>query len=404
MVKLVPDLSPLFLPRPRILFAGLISTSSLHGSRAMSLPRTTIVVGAGLGGLVLGQCLKAKNIPVTILEKASSSPRFNYGITLDRSVYQPLLPLIQISEASFLEKCCIGIPGSQMGSATTTLTSRCHRGRLESILREGLDIRWEQRLNSVELNPQGISFHVEKGVMMESDTLVGADGVHSLLRKLFIPDSYLNVLPYVVFNGRRSITLEDYRHGLQPYMADQTTIQALHGNVLFRVYVNQYTATDVHLGYTYSRPARADDPLYKPGRPTTAAENIPEEFYAELSQFKEKELGSGFAGIFDSKKVRQDRVLHWLMRSTLVPLGDIQDLAYRGVWLIGDAAHLMPILGGDGANKAITDAIDLAEHLSNVSTSNKNEFIGERHQEWRRAVNEGERRLSEMHGLSSPSS
>lgn len=72
-----------------------------------------IVVGAGLGGLVLGQCLKAKNIRVTILEKASSSPRFKYGMTLHRFVYQPLLPVLQMCEASFLEKCSIGIPGSR---------------------------------------------------------------------------------------------------------------------------------------------------------------------------------------------------------------------------------------------------------------------------------------------------
>ena len=187
-------------------------------------------------------------------------------------------------------------------------------------------------------------------------------------------------------------------------MAGRMVIQALHGNVLFRVYVNEYTATDVRLGYTYSRPARANDPLHQPDRPIAGAENIPDEFYAELSQFKQKELGLGFADIFDSEKIRQDRVLHWLMRSTMVPVEDIQNLADRGVWLIGDAAHAMPILGGEGANRAITDAICLSEHLSNASTSDKNEFLEKRHREWRRAISESEKRLSEMHGLSSPSS
>lgn len=369
----------------------------------MSLPRTTIIVGAGLGGLTLGQCLKAKNIPVTILEKASSSPRFNYGITLHRSVYHSLLPVLGMNEASFLGKCSIGMPGTQMDSATTRTTFRCHRGRLESILREGLDIRWEHCLEGVEATPRGVSLHTENGSMMESDTLIGADGVHSLLRKSLIPNSRLNVLPYVVFNGRRSITMEDYQHKIQAHMAGQTIIQALHGNVLFRVYVNEYTATHVSLGYTYSRPARANDPLHEPDRPTTGATNIPEEFYAELSQFKQNELGPVFADMFDSETVRQDRLLHWLMRSTVIPLQDIQDLADCGVWLIGDAAHPMPILGGEGANEAITDAINLAEHLSNTSSPNKNAFHARRHQDWRKAVNNCERRLSEMHGLSSSS-
>ena len=240
--------------------------------------------------------------------------------------------------------------------------------------------------------------------MIESDTVIGADGVHSLLRKSFIPSSYLNVLPYVVFYGRRSITLENYQHRLQPHMAGQTIIQALHSNALFRVCVNEYTATDVNLGYTYSRPASAKDPLHKPDRPTSGANNVPEALYDELSQFDQQQIKPGIADIFNSEEVRQDTVLHWLMRSHMVPLEDLEDLADRGVWSIGDAAHPMPILGGDGANQAITDSIDLAKHLSNVLTSGKNQFLEKRHRKWRTAVNESERKLSEMHVLSPNSS
>lgn len=95
-------------------------------------------------------------------------------------------------------------------------------------------------------------------------------------------------------------------------------------NVLFWVYVNAYTERDVHLGYTYSRSAGASDPLHEPNRPTAGADNRPEDFYAELSQLKQKGLGPGFADAFESEKVCQGRVLHWLMRSTMVPLEDVQ--------------------------------------------------------------------------------
>lgn len=290
-----------------------------------------------------------------------------------------------------------------MDLAITAKEFRCHRGRFESILRAGLDIRWEKCLKGVQMMPQGISLQLEDGSMMKCDTLVGADGVHSLIRKSFIPNCNPHVLPYVVFNGRRSIIIEDNQLGLQPHMAGQAIIQALRGNVLFRIYINEYTPTAVHFGYTYSRPARLDDPLHRPDRPTTGADNIPEEFYVELSQYGQKQLGPGFAEIFDSEKVRQDRVLHWLMRSTVVRLEDAQYLADQGVWLIGDAAHPMPILGGEGANQVIIDAIGLAKHLSNVSKSDKGLFLEERLRQWEGAVHKSERRLSEMHGLSSPS-
>lgn len=68
------------------------------------------------------------------------------------------------------------------------------------------------------------------------------------------------------------------------------------------------------MGYTYSRPALVSDALHQPDGPTTGADNIPCEFYAELSQYGEKQLGPGFAEVFDSEKVRKDRVLHYLMR------------------------------------------------------------------------------------------
>ena len=61
----------------------------------------------------------------------------------------------------------------------------------------------------------------------------------------------------------------------------------------------------------------------------------------------------------------------------------------------------MPILGGDGANKAMIDSIDLAEHLSKASTTKQKEFLKKRHEELRRAMDESDWRLCEMHGLNS---
>ena len=263
----------------------------------------TIIVGAGLGGLVLGQWFKARNIPVTILERAYFPALRNYGITLHRSLYQRLLPVLQENEASFLKECSI-----EMDSANTAQTFRCHRGRLEDFLRKDLDIRWGQHLKGVQMTPNRVSLEIEDEPTIEGDTLIGADGVHSLLRNAFF------VPPYDVFYGRRSITLEFYQHRLQPYMEGQAVMQALHGNVLFQVYVNEYTATAIDLGYTYSRPARISGALHLQDRPTTGADNIPSEFYAELSQYGEKQLGPGFAEVFDSEKVRRDGVLHELMR------------------------------------------------------------------------------------------
>ena len=278
----------------------------------------TIIVGAGLGGLVLGQWLKAKNVPVTILERAYFPALRDYGITLHRSLYQRLLPVLQRNEASFLKECSL-----QTDSAMTAQTFRCHRGRLEGFLRKDLDIRWGQHLKGVQTTPHGVSLEIEDEPTIESDTLIGADGVHSLIRNSVF------VLPYDVFDGKRSITLESYQQRLQPYMEGQAVMQALHGNVLFQVYVIEYTATAIHLGYSYSRPAHSSDALHRPDTPTTGADNIPCEFYAELSQYGEKLLGPGFAEVFDGEKVRRDRVTHHLMRKPWINLEILKILQWE---------------------------------------------------------------------------
>ena len=64
------------------------------------------------------------------------------------------------------------------------------------------------------------------------------------------------------------------------------------------------------------------------------------------------------------EKVRKDRLLHWLMRNTLGTPDDSPKLTNHGVLLMGDSVHAMPISGGEGANNAMKDGVDPAEHLA----------------------------------------
>ncbi|KAK4694203.1 hypothetical protein P7C71_g3334, partial [Lecanoromycetidae sp. Uapishka_2] len=229
--------------------------------------------------------------------------------------------------------------------------------------------------------------------LSESTILIAADGVHSQVRKTLAPKTVPNVLPYVVFNGSRTVSLEDYKIRIAPHMQGSTVIHCRHGSTLFQLSINNIAPPQAVLGYTYSRPARANDALHKPDRPLSGAENIPEDVYAEIEKFGE--LKPPFGEIFDSEKVRQDRILHWLMRSILLPLDESQDLAKHGVLLIGDAAHAMPILGGEGANIAIRDGFELADELAHEQSALGNE---QSHGIWKQAVKKSEKRLADMHG------
>jgi tyrosinase len=93
--------------------------------------------------------------------------------------------------------------------------------------------------------------------------------------------------------------------------------------------------------------------------------DIPEEFYEELNEFTTAhDVGQPYVDCFDVDQIRTECLLHWLMRTILVPKQGLLRLLQHGVVMIGDSAHVVPILGGQGANIAILDTIKLANALA----------------------------------------
>lgn len=369
----------------------------------MSVQPITIV-GAGLAGLTLGRSLRKHDIPAVILERASSPPRSNYGITLHSSTYRPLLSLLQSDEPSFRAKVAVDSAHGGAGALSSSSLApgvvanpgsfRCHRGRLEAWLREGQNILWSHEVESFQTSAQKITLAVKDKKPTETKVLIGTDGVHSRIRKSLPSDVTLKVLPFVVFNGKRSMSILEYNDVVALALQNQTVIQSRHEDVLLEISINNFTPEAVELNYTYSRPARQNDQLHNPNRSVSGAADIPEEFFIELAQLRG--LPKPFDALFDAAKVRQDRLLHWLMRVSSGTYDQMRSLADRGVLLLGDAIHAMPILGGEGANTAIKDGLDLAEHISSHGTESLREFLDFKSQVWKRGVEESEQRIAEM--------
>ena len=376
----------------------------------MSIHPITIV-GAGLAGLTLGRCLRQHGLTAVVLERLSSSPRYNYGVTLHSWAFQPLLSVLQVDESSFKEKLAIDSTRRGIGQAagvklapgieTDAGTFRCHRGRLEKFLQEGQDIRWAHTVQDVKASSESIVVQLKDEKPFEAKILIAADGPHSQTRKSLVPSIELEVLPYVVFNGKRRILNTEYQELLALEMRNQTVIQCRHNDILLEISVNDYLPKEVDISYSYSRPASRQDQIHKPDRDIPMATDIPQEFYQELGELKE--LSQAFSTIFDPKMVRRDRVLHWLMRSTLGNPEELKNLADRGVLLIGDAVHAMPILGGEGANNAMRDGVELAHHIAQHGTENLQAFTDARYNAWKEGVSESKKKLEEMHGMAKAS-
>jgi 2-polyprenyl-6-methoxyphenol hydroxylase-like FAD-dependent oxidoreductase len=78
-------------------------------------------------------------------------------------------------------------------------------------------------------------------------------------------------------------------------------------------------------------------------------------------------LEQPFEEVLDVEKLRIERVPHWLMLALLISHGELRALADKSVFFMGDSAHAKVILGGEGANNAMTNGVELAECISTSS-------------------------------------
>ena len=233
---------------------------------------------------------------------------------------------------------------------------------------------------------------------MNCQCLLGCDGVHSATRNILSVAMKPRVLDYVVFNGKRRVSHLEYKEVTRQ---DRAILEFRKDRVRLEIAINDVTDSYVDLSYTYSRPARTsaasgrNDVLHKPARPSSGATDIPEELYEEVAALED--LEPPFAAIFDAGRVRKDRVLHWLMRGVQPDLGELARLAGHGVALVGDAVHATPILGGDGANTAIQDGMELADYIAANGVHDLARFAESKFDCWIESVGNSERRLEHMH-------
>ena len=259
------------------------------------------IIGAGIPGLTLGRTLLRRGIPAVLYEKATSKPRFSYGITLHATAYKPLLAVLDMDEAAFKRRVAVDAesdgagkigPSSvdlpdHSGMYDTTSSFRANRNKLEQLLREGLDIRWDHTLQSIEpSSPTGTQLKFQNGeIDATADLVVAADGVHSGIRKMLLPSVQLNVLPYIAFNGKRRIERETFDAVYEPAMGGANVVEEKCGDAVLHVSVNEKKkkGKEVGISWIYSRAVRSEsDRLHQPNRSLEDAKKIPAELFEEV--------------------------------------------------------------------------------------------------------------------------
>lgn len=321
--------------------------------------RPIVIAGAGIGGLTAALTLHARGFPVTILDSARELRALGVGINLlphavreltDLGLGEALLAISATpavidfyrSDGALLFREPRGIEGGY-GYPQCSV----HRGRLQMLLldavrsRLGDDaVRTGAAVSGFEESDDHVRVASGGGEFI-ADVLVGADGVHSTVRRQLHrgPDP-LAWSGVRMFRGASRI---------RPFL-DGRTMAIVKGED--GVELVTYPIGDDQVNWVLQVAETAPGPL--PGDANWNARADPAAVTARMSGWHldwldPAELVGRSEAVFEYPMVDREPLRSW---------------GTRRVTLLGDAAHPMYPVGANGGSQAILDARVLADELA----------------------------------------
>lgn len=336
-----------------------------------------VICGAGIAGLALAQRLSTQGWEVVVLEKAPGPRTQGYmidffGAGYDAAQAMGLLPRLRELGYDVVAAEYVDATGRTRGRLGFGQFARAVGGRLVSIMRPDLELALRERLpHEVDLRyvttvtdvehdaAGGVRVTLAGGQVLDADLLVGADGIHSGVRRLVFGEER-NQLRHLGFHTA-AFTFHD---------------PAIHALVGDRLCLTD--SLDRQFGLYGLRDGRvAAFAVHRAGDPALPADPRA----ALLAEYRS--LGwvvpDALAKCPPASEIYYDQVAQ-----TVTPRW------HRGrVVLLGDACHAVSLLAGQGASLGIAGAYLLAEHLRRADSVDQ--ALTAYEQVWRPVVEEKQR-------------
>jgi len=325
-----------------------------------------LIAGGGVGGLALALMLHQRGVGCTVLEAAAEVKPLGVGInTLPHAIREltalDLLPAldavgIRTRELRYLNRFGQEIWQEPRGiwAGHEVPQFSIHRGHLHQVLWQAAEARLptgallrNARLQGFTQNAHGITAHLADGRSLSGDALIGADGIHSIIRAALHPDD----------GGIRWNGIQMWRGAVEwpAFEGGDTMIVA--GDmkeklVLYPIGTGASAATRLtnwvvcaQIGDASKPPPRRED-WSRPGQL--------DEVLAHVARFRipfldVAALVSASPEFWEYPMCDRDPLPFWTQGR---------------VTLMGDAAHPMYPVGSNGASQAVLDARCLADLLA----------------------------------------
>jgi 2-polyprenyl-6-methoxyphenol hydroxylase-like FAD-dependent oxidoreductase len=309
------------------------------------MPRTALIVGAGIGGLSAGIALRKAGWTIRIFERSASPRELGFGLALAPNAmaaldelgvggevlargFEPTRGELRRMDGTVLKRA--EIPRRALGGPmVVALRAALHGSLLDAV---GLDtIAVGKEAVSFDARDARVTLRLSNGEVAEGDLLVGADGVHSVIRRALHPDE----------GPPRSSGLVAVRgavHGAMHHMGDLTGVYYLGPGV--EAFLVRASDTGIYWALSLSRR------IVPPGLVDASA----------ILAHMLPQMDATFRAVTSSTTdLRVDE---------LVDRDPIPSWGVGPVTLLGDAAHPMLPHTGQGAAQAIVDAVTLGKALA----------------------------------------
>jgi 2-polyprenyl-6-methoxyphenol hydroxylase-like FAD-dependent oxidoreductase len=307
--------------------------------------RTALIVGAGIGGLSAGIALRKAGWDVRIFERFPSARELGFGLALAPNAmaalselgvadvvltrgFEPTRGEARRMDGTVLKR--MEIPRRLLGGPlVVALRPALHGALLEAVGSEALTTGCEA--TGFTVNGTRVSLHLAKGASVEGDLLIGADGVHSVIRRQLHPAEGPP-------RSSRIVSVRGAVDGAASHLGDRDAIYYLGPGV-----ESAFIRASANGIYWFCAVA---EELLPAGQKTAAdvlarmAPQFDDAFRAMTSATSERRC--------DGVLVDRDPLPFW---------------GTDMVTLLGDAAHPMLPQTGQGAAQAIVDAVTIGRML-----------------------------------------